>query len=76
MCQNENENENEPEDEDEDFRSFWIIPVTNEPGYCYLTILKDWFGRHTVFTEQTNPLVFVYVFVFVLAHEQPINVCA
>ena len=30
VCQDENENERE----DESFRSFWIMPVTNEPG-CY-----------------------------------------
>ena len=29
MCQDENENE----PEDESFRSFWIKPVTNKPGF-------------------------------------------
>ena len=31
VCQDENENE----PEDESFRSFWIKPVTNEPGLKY-----------------------------------------
>ena len=36
------ENENEPED----VRSFWIKPVTNEPGPQYYDTLRDWFVRH------------------------------
>ena len=42
MCQDENENE----PEDESFRSFWIKPVTNEPGPQYYDTLKDRFVRH------------------------------
>ena len=38
------ENENEPEDKS--FRSFWIKPVTNEPGPQYYDTLKDRFVRH------------------------------
>ena len=37
-------NENEPEDES--FRSFWIKPVTNEPGPKYYDTFKDRFVRH------------------------------
>ena len=36
VCQDENENE----PEDESFRSFWIKPVTNEPGFKYNDTLK------------------------------------
>ena len=53
------ENENKPED----VRSFWIKPVTNEPGPQYYDTLKDRFVP-----ERTKALMFV--FVFVLAHEQ------
>ena len=56
------ENENEPKDES--FRSFWIKPVTNEPGLS--TMRKDRFVCQALAPEQTKALVFV--FVFVLAH--------
>ena len=70
MCQDENENE----PKDECFRSFRIKPVTNEPGpQCYDT-LKDRFVRHTFSPERPKALVFVFDFVFVLAHEQAISV--
>ena len=42
VCQDENENERK----DESFRSFWIKPVTNEPGPQYYDTLKDRFVRH------------------------------
>ena len=63
MCQDENE--------DEGFRWFWIKPVTNEPGPQYYDTLKDRFVRHAQVPERTKALVFV--FVFVLAHEQAIS---
>ena len=69
MCQDENKNK----PEDENFRSFWIKPVTNEPGPQYYDALKDWFVRHAQLSERTKALVFVFVFVFVLAHEQAIS---
>ena len=42
VCQDENENE----PEDESFCSFWIKPVTNEPGLKYNDTLKGQFVRH------------------------------
>ena len=42
MCQDEDENV----PEDESFRSFWIKPVTNEPGPHYYVKLKDRFVCH------------------------------
>ena len=69
MCQEENENE----PEDESFRSFWIKPLTNELGSQYYDTLNDWFVRHALVPERTKALGFVFVFVFVLAHEQAIN---
>ena len=62
MCQDENE------PEDQSFRSFWIKPLTNEPGPQYYDIWKDRFVRLAKVTKQTKALVFVFVFVFVLAH--------
>ena len=38
--------QDEKEPEDESFRSFWIKPVTNEPGPQYYDTLKDRFVRH------------------------------
>ena len=65
------EDENEPEDEF--FRSFRIKTVTNEPGPQYYDTLKDRFVRHAQVPERTKALVFVFGFVFVLAHEQAIR---
>ena len=67
MCQD------NPEDEPQDkcFHLFWIKPVTNEPGLSTYDTLKDRFVRHTLAQEQTKALVFI--FVFVLAHEQAIT---
>ena len=70
MCQDEDENE----PEDEFFRSFRIKTVTNEPGPQYYDTLKDRFVRHAQVPERTKALVFVLVFVFVLAHEQAISI--
>ena len=69
MYQDEDENETE----DESFRSFWIKPLTNEPGSQYYDTLNDWFVRHALVPERTKALGFVLVFVFVLAHEQAIR---
>ena len=67
ICQDENE------PEDESYGSFWIKPVTNEPGHqCYDT-LKDRFICHAQVPEQSKALVFVFLFVFVLAHKQAIS---
>ena len=49
MCQDENKNETE----DESFRSFWIKPVTNEPGSQYYDTLNDRFVRHASRTNQS-----------------------
>ena len=65
------QDENEPLDES--FRSFWIKPVTNEPGPQYYDTLNEWFVYHAQVPERTKALVFVFVFVFVLAHEQAIS---
>ena len=65
MCQDENELKYQS------FRSFWIKPVTSEPGPQYYDTLKDRFIRHA--QEQTKVLVFVFVFVFVLANEKAIS---
>ena len=67
MCQDENENE----PKDESFRLFWIKPVTNKPGPQYYDTLKYRFVRHAQVPEWTKALVFI--FVFVLAHEQAIT---
>ena len=67
MCQGENENE------PESFPSFWIRPVTSEPGPQYYDTLKDRFVLHALAPELTKALVFVFAFVFVLAHEQAIR---
>ena len=63
MCQDENENQS--------FGSFWNLWVTNEPILYCIIILRAWFVRHRLYPERTKS--FVYVFVFVLAHEQPIT---
>ena len=60
MCQGENENE----PKNKSFRSFWIKPVTQ-----YNETLKDPFVRRALAPERTKALVFVLVFVFVIAHE-------
>ena len=57
--------------EDESFLLFWIKPVRNEPGPQHYDTLKDRFVHHALVPERTKTLVFV--FVFVLAHEQAIT---
>ena len=64
------------QDEDENktgnqsFCLFWIVAVTNE-----FSTLKYWFVRHRIVSKHigTKALVLVFVFVFVLAHEQVID---
>ncbi len=68
MCQDEDENE----DENQSFGSFWNLCVTNELTLQCIIVLKAWFVRHRLYPERTNAFVFGFVFVFVLAHEQPI----
>ena len=64
MCKDENEDENQS------FGSFWNLCVTNELTLQCIIVLKAWFVRHRLYPERTN--TFVFGFVFVLAHEQPI----
>ena len=45
--------------------------MTNKPIFLCNVLLKVWFVRQRLYPEQTKTLVFV--FVFVLAHEQPIS---
>ena len=65
MCQNENEDENQS------FGSFWNLCMTNEPILQCIIVLRAWFVCHRLYPERTKN--FVLGFVFVLAHEQPIN---
>ena len=67
MCQDEDENE----DENQSFGSFWNLCVTNELTLQCIIVLKAWFVRHRLYPERTK--TFVFGFVFVLAHEQPIS---
>ena len=50
---------------------FWNKPVTNEPIILCNVILRAWFIRHRHYLGRTK--TFVLGFVFVLAHDQPIN---
>ena len=67
MCQDKDENEAE----NESFRSFWIMPVRNEPSPYYYIAYNYWFVHHRYVSEHTGmkTLVFVFVFVFVLVDE-------
>ena len=69
MCQDEDENE----DKNQSFGSFWNLCMTNEPILQCIIVLRAWFVRHRLYPERTKTFVFGFVFVFVLAHEQPIN---
>ena len=69
MCQDEDENE----DEHQSFGSFWNLCMTNEPILQCIIVLRAWFVRHSLYPERTKKFVFGFVFVFVLAHEQPIS---
>ena len=42
-----------------------------DPSMYYTT--EPWFVRHGLYPERTKNFVFGFVFVFVLAHEQPIR---
>ena len=42
-----------------------------DPSMYYST--EPWFVRHRLYPERTKTFVFGFVFVFVLAHEQPIT---
>ena len=66
------QDENEDEDENQSFGSFWNLCVTKEPIFQCIIILRPWFVRHRFYSEQTKTFVFGFVFIFVLAHEQPI----
>ena len=72
MCQDEDENE----DEHQSFGSFWNLCMTNEPILQCIIVLRAWFVRHSLYPERTKKFVFGFVFVFVLAHEQPISTLA
>ena len=67
MCQGKDE------DEHQSFGSFWNLCMTNEPILQCIIILRAWFVRHSLYPERTKKFVFGFVFVFVLAHEQPIS---
>ena len=47
--------------------------MTNEPILLCSIVLRAWFVRHRLNPERTKTFVFKFVFVSVLAHEQPIN---
>ena len=38
-----------------------------------IIVLRAWLVRHRLYPERTKTFVFGFVFVFVLAHEQPIS---
>ena len=67
------QDEDENEDEHQSFGSFWNLCMTNEPILQCIIVLRAWFVRHSLYPERTKKFVFGFVFVFVLAHEQPIN---
>merc|ERR1711923_198613 len=66
MCQDKDEDENQS------FGSFWNLCMTNKPILQCIIVLRAWFVRHRLYPERTKSFVFGSVFVFVLAHEQPI----
>ena len=70
MLQDEDENE----DKNQSFGSFWNLCMTNEPILQCIIVLRAWFVRHSLYLERTKKFVFRFVFVFVLAHEQPITI--
>ena len=67
------QDKNEDEDENQCVRSFWNLCVTNEQILQCIIVLKAWFVRHRLYPERTKTFVLGFVFVFVLAHEQPIG---
>ena len=68
MCQDEDENEDE---EHQSFGSFLNLCMTNEPILQCIMVLRAWFVCHSLYLELTKKIAFGFVFVFVLAHEQP-----
>ena len=70
MCQDENKNE----PKDESFRSVLDKALNEQTRPKYYETLKDRLVRHALAPERTKTLVFAFVFVFVLAHEQAIIV--
>ena len=67
MCQDENEKP-----------KLWIfldLCMTNEPILQCIIVLRAWFVCHRLYPERTKTFIFGFVFVFVLAHEQPISMC-
>ena len=67
------QDENENEDENQSVGSFWNLCVTNEQNLQCIILLKAWFVRPRLYPERTKNFVLGFVFVFVLAHEQPIR---
>ena len=62
--------QNENEDENQSFRSFWRYERT-DPS-MYHSTEAAWFVCHRLYPERTK--TFVFEFVFVLVHEQPISI--
>ena len=48
--------------------------MTNEPILQCIIVVWAWFVRYRLYPERTKTFVFGFVFVCVLAHEQPIRV--
>ena len=67
MCQD----VDKKKDENQSFDSIWNLCMTNEPILQCIIVLRAWFVRHRLNPERTK--TFIFGFVFVLAHEQPIN---
>ena len=68
MCQNENEDENQS------FGSFWNLCMTNKPILQCIVVLRACFIRHRLYPKRTKTFDFGFVFVFFVAHEQPVTV--
>ena len=69
MCRYEDENE----DEHQCFGSFWNLCMTNKPILQCIIVLRACFVCHRLYPERTKTFAFWFVFVFVLAQEQPIS---
>ena len=70
------QDKNENDDENQSVCLFWNLCVTNEQILQCIIVIKAWFVRHRLYPERTKTFVLGFVFVFVLAHEQPISACA
>ena len=68
MCLDKDENKVEHQS----LGSFWNLSMTNELILQCIIALRAWFVCHRLYPERTKTFVFGFVFVFVLAHEQPI----